>query len=73
MLICRSISNIIDPKQECILSAGPMVYSTVTPPPTHPSTHGQVVFASKRWRYEGKGKGGGEEIKFKKFGPTNFL
>ena len=52
-------------KQESILSTGPTVYSTVTPPP-HPSTHGQVVFASKRWRYEGKGKGGGEEIKFKK-------
>ena len=60
-------------KQERILSAGPTVYCTVTPPPhPHPSTHGQVVFASKRWRYEGKGKGGGEEIKFKKIGPPFF-
>ena len=56
-----------DKKQERILSAGPTVYSTVTPP--HPSTHGQVIFASKRWRYEGKGKGGGVEIKLKIFGP----
>ena len=48
-------------KQECILSARPTIYSTITPPP-HPSTHGQVVFASKSWRCEGKGKGeGGEE------------
>ena len=55
-------------KQERILSAGPMVYSTVTPPP-HPSTHGQVVFASKSWRCEGKGKGEEEQ----KFDPHFFI
>ena len=41
-------------------------------PHPHPSTHGQVVFASKRWRYEGKGKGGGEEIKLKTILPQFF-
>ena len=72
-LFCRYAEFVYELKQECILSAGPTVYSTLTPPPpsfTPPSTHGQVVFASKSWRCEGKGKGG-EKVHLKTHSTTS--